>query len=161
MEPQRNYKPGYPIEKRGVYYLARSLSSQLSLITEHTDYNLLEKCYSIWICRDHIPPEERYSISHFQMENNRNYGTCYPQKENYDLPSLIVIRLGKADCALEEGMEKGIEQGIELGKANQLVGSVASLTKSLGLLVEDACLALNIELCDYERAKERIILPVK
>lgn len=59
VEPQRNYKPGYPIEKRGMYYLSRSLSSQLSLITEHTDYNSLEKCYSIWICRDNVPPEER------------------------------------------------------------------------------------------------------
>ncbi len=27
IEPQRTYKPGYPIEKRGIYYLARRLSS--------------------------------------------------------------------------------------------------------------------------------------
>lgn len=31
VEPQKTYRPGYPIEKRGMYYLARSLSSQLSL----------------------------------------------------------------------------------------------------------------------------------
>ena len=27
VEPQRSYRPGYPIEKRGMYYLARELSS--------------------------------------------------------------------------------------------------------------------------------------
>ena len=55
VEPQKTYKPGYPIEKRGMYYLARSLSSQLSLVTNNTDYGRLEKCLSIWICRDDIP----------------------------------------------------------------------------------------------------------
>lgn len=57
VEPQKSYQPGYPIEKRGLYYLARSLSSQLSLVTEATDYGQLEKCYGIWICRDDIPQE--------------------------------------------------------------------------------------------------------
>ncbi len=202
VEPQRNYKPGYPIEKRGMYYLSRSLSSQLSLITEHTDYNSLEKCYSIWICRDNVPPEERYSISYYQIENSGNYGTCHPQRENYDLLSLIIIRLGKAQCPLEEGvleflsaifyphkkdfldtvqkyidfsqnkelmeevshmsglgasiLEEGLEQGIEQGRANQLVSSVENLVKSLNLSVADVCKALNVELCEYENAKELI-----
>lgn len=38
VEPQKSYQPGYPIEKRGIYYLARSLSSQMSLVTEMTNY---------------------------------------------------------------------------------------------------------------------------
>lgn len=204
VEPQRNYKPGYPIEKRGMYYLARSLSSQLSLITEKTDYNCLEKCYSIWICRDNVPDGERYSISYYQMENSKNSGECHPQRENYDLLTLIIIRLGTAEhpqkegileflnaifyphredfmytvqkyidfsnnkelmeevshmgglgmSILEEGMEEGMEKGMEKGRANQLVASVASLMKSLSFSIEEACKALNIELCEYERAKE-------
>lgn len=104
VEPQRNYKPGYPIEKRGIYYLARNLSSQLSLITNNTDCNSLEKCYSIWICRDNVPTGERYSISYYQMENYKNSGNCCPHKENYDLLTLIIIRLGKADYPLQEGI---------------------------------------------------------
>lgn len=31
-EPQRNYRPGCPIGKRAYYYLARMLSSQLSVV---------------------------------------------------------------------------------------------------------------------------------
>lgn len=45
IESQKTYKPGYPVEKRGLYYLARQLTSQLSLITERTDYSQLGKNY--------------------------------------------------------------------------------------------------------------------
>jgi len=118
------------------------------------------------------------------------------------LLSLIIIRLGTAQCPLEEGvleflsaifyphkkdfldtvqkyidfsrnkelmeevshmsglgvsiLEEGLEQGIEQGRANQLVSSVENLVKSLNLSVVDACKALNVELCEYENAKELI-----
>lgn len=99
VEPQKTYRPGYPIEKRGMYYLARSLSSQLSLVRDTTDYNQLEKCYSIWICRDDIPEAERYSISFYKMVNTGNMGHYVPDEEdngsqNYDLLELVIIRLG-------------------------------------------------------------------
>lgn len=94
IEPQKTYRPGYPIEKRGTYYLARSLSSQLNLLTENTDYGNLEKCYSIWICRDKIPENERFTISFYQMSNTRNVGDCCPNAEDYDLLTLVIIRLG-------------------------------------------------------------------
>lgn len=104
VEPQKDYRPGYPIEKRGMYYLARSLCSQLSVITQKTDYNVLDKCYSIWICRDNIPLEEQYSISYYEMENSRNIGNCLTRKEDYDLLSLVIIRLGKSECVSKEGI---------------------------------------------------------
>lgn len=94
IEPQKSYRPGYPIEKRGMYYLARSLSSQLSLVTDAADYGGLEKCYSIWICRDEILKDERYSISFFEMSNVKNVGRCTIVRENYDLLKLVIIRLG-------------------------------------------------------------------
>lgn len=94
VESQKTYRPGYPVEKRGMYYLARSLSSQLSLVTKNTDYNCLEKCYSIWICRDDIPKSDRYSISVYGMSNTKNTGTNTVPKENYDLMTLVVIKLG-------------------------------------------------------------------
>ena len=104
VEPQKDYRPGYPIEKRGLYYLSRSLCSQLSVRTQKTDYNALEKCYSIWICRDNIPVEEQYSISYYEMENSKTIGKSLTQKEAYDLLSLVVIRLGKPECMSKEGI---------------------------------------------------------
>lgn len=108
IEPQKTYRPGYPIEKRGVYYLARRLSSQLSLITDATDYNQLEKCYSIWICRDDIPVKERYSISFYEIVNTENVGNNMeqegkPAKNNYDLLKLVIIRLGQKVYNGEKG----------------------------------------------------------
>lgn len=109
LETQKSYRPGYPIEKRGVYYLARSLSSQLSLLTEQSDYGQLEKCYSIWICRDDIPKGERYSVSFFELVNTKNIGACKAEKKDYDLLKLVVIRLGDPVYNGEEG-----DEGFEL-----------------------------------------------
>ncbi len=94
IEPQKTYRPGYPIEKRGMYYLARRLSSQLALVTEQTDYKQLEKCYSIWICRDDIPVKARNSISCYGMSNLWNTGENITSREDYDLITLVVIKLG-------------------------------------------------------------------
>ena len=103
---QKTYRPGYPIEKRGIYYLARELSAQLSMVTENTDYGCLEKCYSIWICRDDVPQEERFSISFIELSNTLNHGKCHPQREDYDLLTLVVIRLG--DTEFRELEEEGV-----------------------------------------------------
>lgn len=110
VESQKTYRPGYPIEKRGTYYLARSLSSQLSLITDTTDYNKLEKCYSIWICRDDIPTSEQYSVSFYKMTNTCNVGNFVSnskddKEKDYDLLELVIIRLGNKTYQGKEGDE--------------------------------------------------------
>ena len=94
IEPQKTYQPGYPIEKRGFYYLARQLSSQLSLTTENTDYGQLEKCYSIWICKDDIPKKAQYSVSVYETINTKNTSLHHAKKESYDLMTLVIIKLG-------------------------------------------------------------------
>ena len=94
VEAQKTYHPGYPVEKRGIYYLARRLSAQLSLLTETTDYNQLEKCYSIWIFREDIPKRMKYSVSVYEITNTEETSACRIPKENYDLMTLIVIKLG-------------------------------------------------------------------
>ena len=103
VEPQKNYSLPYPIEKRGIYYLARKLSSQLSLITGQTDYGQLEKCYSIWICRDNIPKNEQYSMSVYEIVNTHNTSMEEIPKENYDLLTLVVIKLGNRVYNGEKG----------------------------------------------------------
>lgn len=105
IEPQKTYRPGYPIEKRGLYYLARLLSTQLSLVTEQTDYRGLEKCYSIWICRDDIPKDEQYSMSFYEITNTKNIGDCSVSKKDYDLMKLVIIRLGDKVYNGDEGSE--------------------------------------------------------
>ncbi len=105
IEPQKTYRPGYPIEKRGIYYLARRLSSQLSLLTDNTNYNQLEKCYGIWICKEDIPKKDHYSISIYETVNTKNTGSAATTKENYDLMTLVVIKLGSRVYNGEKGDE--------------------------------------------------------
>lgn len=52
VEAQKKYNVNYPIEKRAAYYCARMLSSQIWNITEHIDYSILNKVYSIWVSFD-------------------------------------------------------------------------------------------------------------
>ena len=66
----------------------------MSLVTDATDYGELEKCYGIWICRDDVPEDDRYSISFYEIANTKNIGSCDVKKENFDLMNLVVIRLG-------------------------------------------------------------------
>ena len=50
-EVQNNYRPSdppYPVIKRGIYYGAREISSQLGILTDQTDYGKIEKVYSIF-----------------------------------------------------------------------------------------------------------------
>lgn len=65
-----------------MYYLARRLSSQLSLVMKGTDYNQLSKCYSIWICRDDIPREDQYSISVYETVNTKSTAFRAVVREN-------------------------------------------------------------------------------
>ena len=43
VEAQKEYRPGYPIEKRGIYYISRILSSQSEKVTEGISYAGIQK----------------------------------------------------------------------------------------------------------------------
>lgn len=47
LEAQKEYRPGYPVEKRGIYYIARIISSQIEKVSEGTSYAGIQKVYSI------------------------------------------------------------------------------------------------------------------
>ena len=160
VEAQKTYRPGYPIEKRGLYYLARELSAQLSLVTENTDYGSLEKCYSIWICRDNVPQDEQFSISVIEMSNTKNYGKCHPARENYDMLTLVIIRLGDTVFQGIEDKDKSsmleflhtimyphrkdfldtVKKYIDFSKNEELWKEVDSMS-GLGMSIREECLA--------------------
>lgn len=106
-EVQKDYRPGYPIEKRGMYYLARSLGSQLGLVTERADYGQLEKCYSVWICRE-------------RMERFIDFSG------NLELKKEVTDMGGWGLSILEEGLAKGKAEGIL-----ELLGDIGSVPEEL------------------------------
>ncbi len=105
IEPQKNYQPGYPIEKRGIYYCSRMISSQISnVIVEDTSYKDIIKVYSIWICLDNVPQKGQYTMSHYEIVNTQNIGNYIPKKKNYDLLHMVIIRLGNKDYKEKQGI---------------------------------------------------------
>lgn len=95
VEAQKEYRPGYPVEKRGLYYIARIISSQIEKVTEGTSYAGLQKVYSIWIClgKD-IPIREQQTITRFHLTKEDLVGQVDVKEDNFDLLELIIIRLG-------------------------------------------------------------------
>ena len=98
MEAQKSYRPSnpsYPILKRAVYYVARDLSSQLSMITQTTDYSKLEKCYSIWICAENVPKKLQNTLTEYSFSKKDIIGIADEPEEDYDLLTVVIIRQGK------------------------------------------------------------------
>ena len=95
VEAQREYRPGYPLEKRGIYYISRMISSQMDKVGDGSGYARLQKVYSIWICLGrNIPQEEQQTITRFRLVKEDIVGQVDVNEDNYDLLELIMIRLG-------------------------------------------------------------------
>ena len=98
LEGQKSYRPKnltYPIIKRGLYYVARDLSSQLGVATGKTNYADLEKCYSIWICLEDVPVKLRNTMTEYRIRKKDILGETDEPEEDYDLMNVIVIRMGE------------------------------------------------------------------
>ncbi len=105
IEPQNLYKTktdapsSYDLAARGVYYLARMISRQLVSGTRVSGYRHLRKCYSIWLCFDHLedrewrPTVSRYKFSPVTVLEDDTYP---PENETaaVDLMELIIVRAG-------------------------------------------------------------------
>ena len=100
LEVQNDYKPSnpkYPIIKRGIYYGAREISSQLGIITNETNYDKLEKVYSIWICNERVPKKLQNTVTSYTITKNDIIGASDEPEKNYDLMTVIIIRRGEKD----------------------------------------------------------------
>lgn len=94
VEAQHDFSKPYALETRGVYYCARMISAQKNVTFTKSNYQDLQKVYSIWICTE---PEEGYqnSIVSFSMQPKRIFGNAVYKRANYDLLQLVMVCLGK------------------------------------------------------------------
>lgn len=112
LEIQKTYTTGYPIIKRGLYYAARSISRQLELATNSTNYNKISKVYSIWICNDNVPEELENTLTRYRIQKEDVIGTVKEPISDYDLMEVIIIRCGKkaSDAGIFQYLE-GVFEG--------------------------------------------------
>lgn len=97
LEMQNEYRPRnpkYPMIKRALYYAVRELSAQLGTLTGTTNYNSLEKVYSIWICNEDIPEELRDTATSYSIRKDDIIGETAEPEEDFDLLNVIMIRRG-------------------------------------------------------------------
>ena len=105
IEAQNKYNPGYPLIKRGIYYVSRLISSQYGTVFTDSHYEKIEKVYSIWICPD-PPAERRNTIVEYSIGEKNRVGEVSENKENYDLMSVLFICLGGSADKNYEGVIK-------------------------------------------------------
>ena len=104
IEAQKDFYPGYPLIKRGIYYGCRMISSQYGTIFTNSHYEKIQKVYSIWICFN--PPEKRKnSINIYSVKEKSIVGKVKEKEADYDLLTAVMICLdsGKEE---KEGTEE-------------------------------------------------------
>ena len=104
IEAQKDFYPGYPLIKRGIYYGCRMISSQYGTIFTNSHYEKIQKVYSIWICFN--PPEKRKnSINIYSVKEKNVVGKVKEKEADYDLLTAVMICLdsGKEE---KEGTEE-------------------------------------------------------
>lgn len=69
VEMQRSANTKYNLGKRGIYYVARSISTQIDKVDENTDYDQVQPVHSIWIVINRIPKHLQNKVIHYKMIN--------------------------------------------------------------------------------------------
>lgn len=108
LEAQNNYKPGYAIQTRGIYYGCRMISSQYSREFTNSHYENIKKVYSIWVCME-PNKEDINTITTYRIVKENNLGNSKDVPKTYDLLSVLVICLGGEGYDNYDGIVKMLD----------------------------------------------------
>lgn len=97
IEAQKKYHVGYSLVARGIFYCSRMISEQMDSEFTAENYDGIKKVYSIWICME-TPEKIANTITEYSVEPHDIHGR-FDEKENYDLLSVIMVRLSKKENA--------------------------------------------------------------
>lgn len=99
VEGQKDFYPGYALQKRGIFYCCRMISAQHNTEFREPHYDKIKKVYSIWICMN---PSKKAgnTITRYRICKENTVGLLEDQRESYDLMVMVMICLGG------EGMER-------------------------------------------------------
>lgn len=166
LESQNSYHPGYTLEKRGIYYLSRLISSQYNVEFKNSDFNNLKKVYSIWICT-HAPKCFANTITEYRFKPENLVGKVPDIPQKYDLMSLIMINLGSKDenySGLIRMLDILLNMYTEKGKSNRALDILENdyniKLRSSFKEVDDMC-NLSQGIYDDGKAEGEIIKAVK
>lgn len=91
-EIQKSDNPGYALVTRDLYYCARMISEQYGTIFTNSNYQDINKVYSIWICPKPARKREN-NIQEYEIKEHNILGYQKADKEQYDLLRVIILYL--------------------------------------------------------------------
>ena len=92
-EAQNDAYPGYPLMKRGVFYGCSLIADQYGKVFVKSNFGRIHKVYSIWLVIN--PPKyQEYTMNIYRLKEENRIGDFHDKVENYDLLTIVVIRLG-------------------------------------------------------------------
>lgn len=98
IEAQKSDKTAYPIVKRAIYYVSRMISAQKNTVFTKSHYEKIRKVYSIWI-QMNVDEDKANSITKYRIAEEQVVGNVSEKESNYDLLTIIMLRLGAANEA--------------------------------------------------------------
>ena len=135
VEAQKN-RPNYDLRSRVVYYMSRLISGQYGTVFHKSEYDKLEKVYSIWFCVD-VPNYMKNTISGIRLNEEAIYGNPQLKPDAVDLMCGIIVRLGDA--------KKKTDSKI-LNLMNTILSSEVSVGEKKRVLRDDYQIAITEEL---------------
>lgn len=109
IEAQKDFYPGYPLIKRGIYYGCRMISSQYGTIFTNSHYEKIQKVYSIWICFN-SPEKRKNSINIYSVKEKNVVGKVKEKEADYDLLTAVMICLDSGKEEKEGNHQEGTEE---------------------------------------------------
>ncbi len=114
IEAQKDDNTPYPMIKRGLYYVSRMISAQKNTVFTNRHYEKIRKVYSIWIqlnVSSHKNTITKYSVAEEQIVGD------YKEKvSNYDLLTVLMLKLGSAEEANERSILKLLDVLLSVDK---------------------------------------------
>lgn len=108
VEAQTDFRPGYPLTKRAIYYCSRMISAQHGPVFTKSEYGKIRKVYSIWVCT-RPAAEFQNTLTRYSIKPEHLIGDAVEDTENYDMMSVVMVCLGDPEGENYKGILRFLE----------------------------------------------------
>ncbi len=91
VEIQNDQNLRYSVVTRGLYYCSRMISAQKNRTFRGSDYQKIQKVYSIWICP--YARNEKNTVTTYDIREKKVFGSADIPREDYDKLETVVITM--------------------------------------------------------------------
>lgn len=100
VEVQNDYKPGYSLVTRGIYYCSWMIAAQMETEFSRSNYAGMKKAHSIWVC---IRPNRQWrgSITIYAIGESQILGRAQSDRSDYDKMQVTLLCLGDKPAGKE------------------------------------------------------------